>query len=152
MNDSAISISVGKIILPASIKLPLSSTLSFWVYLTTEPESFQKFEIIQIEKFILRVYNLESQIFIGHEDGNLVMRSASISEFFFKWTHIVIMLDEYEQTAYIDGIKMVFYPSQISQFTEIVASETLYDEIKLFDRKIDPRDVKMEYYWVQKSN
>ncbi len=138
--------------LPDSVELPTEFTLSLWLYFDTMPKSFEKMAFLKIDSSYLILCNLSSEIFFGLEQSSRLIRTAAIDPVF-EWHHIVVSFSNNQVTFYIDGLKMTSYiDDSIRSFTTVNSNITVFDEIKILNRTIDPKEVRMEYSWIPKSD
>ncbi len=138
--------------MPDSVTLPTEFTLSLWLYFDTMPKSFEKMAFLKIDSSYLILCNLSSEIFFGLEQSSRLIRTVAIDPVF-EWHHIVVSSSNNQVTFYIDGLKMTSYiDDSIRSFTTVSSIITVFDEMKIFNRTIDPKEVRMEYSWIPKSN
>jgi len=151
-NNSALVVFGQSLEMPDSVTLPTEFTLSLWLYFDTMPKSFEKMAFLKIDSSYLILCNLSSEIFFGLEQSSRLIRTVAIDPVF-EWHHIVVSSSNNQVTFYIDGLKMTSYiDDSIRSFTTVSSIITVFDEIKIFNRTIDPKEVRMEYSWIPKSN
>ena len=160
--DLAMAISQGFLELPGDDYLTNDSTITAWLYLDRMPNNSEITCILTFKKGSICLYTIDFVVFIGLDQYSTfssiqrqfttsIQASVKLEQSAIKWFHIAFMRKDGMMLFYVNGQEMIAR-NDTGLTLNYQPRQVVFDEVKIFSRAVNPRDIKMEYEWTPKSN